>query len=65
MKKKPANCKWVESCRCDLTSIIAKTEYCEECRFYQILDSGVGWCKGLPEPIVVAWCKDICALFKK
>ena len=62
MKEKLSDCcRWKESCDCH--SI--KNIFCESCTFYKFIDSGYGWCKGLPEPIVVAWCKDICSLFKR
>lgn len=61
MKNKPDDCKWAESCDCHRI----KSDYCEKCKFYLGIDSGYGFCKALPEHIVVAWCRDICSLFKK
>jgi len=59
-KEKLNDCKWLESCDC----ISIKNKYCKKCVFYWWLDSGYGYCKALPEHIVVAWCRDICSLFK-
>ena len=49
-------CTMCEGKKCYLT--------CEECLYYRAFDSGWGYCNALPEPIEVAWCKDVCRLFK-
>lgn len=63
-REKYHDCKWIESCDC--TKSVRRsstTKICENCGFYKPIDCAYGWCKGLPEPVVVAWCKDICSLF--
>lgn len=57
---KPSDCKWANSCNCKG----AKTKFCLKCKWYYFIDTGYGYCKALPEHIVVAWCRDICSLFK-
>jgi len=61
MKKivKEIACKWEESCVCNSD----KDSNCFSCRYYFMIDSGYGYCRALPEPTVVAWCKDICSFF--
>lgn len=58
---KPVGCEWHESCVCGIT----KSQHCEKCKFYFWLDSGYGYCRALPEFVVVAWCRDICSLYKE
>lgn len=42
----------------------SKEQSCELCRSYKPIDSALGWCIFNPEPLVVAWCRDICGQFK-
>lgn len=56
-----ADCKWYDCCTCTIT----KPKKCSECTFYCPIDSGYGWCKALPTFEVVAWCRDVCSLFKR
>lgn len=57
-------CEW-EGC-CDCSSFGAnKDKQCEKCSFYYCVDSGYGYCRALPQFIVVAWCRDACSLFKE
>ena len=56
---KPEDCDWGDCCDC----ISIKSQYCETCKWYHGLDSGYGYCVALPNPIVVAWCKDVCSFF--
>lgn len=58
-KEKLIDCKWYESCDC----LSVKSKYCSLCTFYWTIDSGYGFCKALPEHILVPWCRDICSLF--
>ena len=59
-KKKELRCEWQESCICDSR----KSAHCDKCELYYFIDSGFGWCKALPVPTRVAWCRDICGLFR-
>jgi len=59
--KKPIDCKFSDSCNCS----DIKDRCCEKCQWYYRLDSGYGYCKALPEPVIVAWCKDVCSLYKE
>ncbi len=59
-KRGKPNCMFQGSCRCD----VRKGASCMNCRFYLAIDSGWGYCRALPQPIVVGWCKDVCSLFK-
>lgn len=56
------DCEWHDSCDC---SPGKKEQKCEDCFWYKFVDSGYGFCKALPEPIIVGWCRDTCSLFKK
>lgn len=58
--KKTDDCKWKDSCDCGS----GKTSYCEKCRWYYRFDSSFGFCKALPEPTLVAWCKYVCSLYQ-
>ena len=63
-KEVKKNCKWEDSCICESGgSYIHKSIQCQDCKFYFFIDSGTGYCRALPEPVLVAWCKDICSLF--
>ncbi|KKM83683.1 hypothetical protein LCGC14_1306950 [marine sediment metagenome] len=66
-KRKPPmkGCHWENFCKCshDSKEYIEKEDSCSKCPFYLFIDSGYGWCRALPEPIVVAWCKDICSFY--
>lgn len=55
-------CEWQDSCDC--LSKDSKKQKCEACFWYKSFGSGYGFCKALPEPVIVAWCRDICSLFK-
>ncbi len=57
-----AGCRWSDSCDC--LSKDSKKQKCEDCNWYKFVDSGFGFCKALPEPVIVAWCRDICSLFE-
>lgn len=57
----PSSCEWKNSCNCDNK----KQLWCELCKWYWVLDSGYGYCRALPDHIIVAWCRDICSLFAK
>lgn len=59
-KVKPRGCKWEGTCDCS-----GKERSCEDCKHYHCVDSGFGECYALPEIVMVAWCKDTCALFQK
>lgn len=61
MADKPNDCKWQDSCDCEGI----KPLYCQRCKWYSWIDSGYGYCKALPEHIIVAWCRDICSLFNR
>ena len=61
---KESTCEWEECCDCSSPSA-TKDKLCEKCVFYYWVDSGYGYCRALPEFIVVAWCRDVCSLFKK
>jgi len=56
-------CEWQDSCDC--LSKTSKKVKCEDCDWFKRIDSGYGFCKALPEPIPVGWCRDICSLFKE
>ncbi len=58
-KRKPKEC--IQGCRC----YADKKVLCFDCQFYRFIDSGYGYCMGLPTTTVVPWCKDPCALYKK
>lgn len=60
--KKPVDCEWQKS-GCDCESI--KSTTCHNCESYYPSDSGYGWCKALPKFQLVAWCRDVCVLFRK
>lgn len=62
-KKNESFCEFQDSCDCNAKKV--KTISCESCRYYWFIDSGYGYCKALPQPSIVAWCKDICSLFKE
>jgi len=55
-------CKWENSCDCSDPN---KDKSCQECKWYWMVDSGGGYCKALPEHTEVAWCRDVCSLFKE
>lgn len=55
------DCAFKESCICDGI----KDNICEFCSFYQVIDSGYGYCKSLPKPVIIPWCKDICSLYRR
>lgn len=59
-KRRKKDCKWTDSCNCSGE----KHTFCAKCKYYFQVDSGYGFCKALPEFIVVAWCRDVCSLFK-
>jgi len=61
MKNIKSDCISNLFCECNLN----KTESCEQCLWYNFIDSGYGYCKALPTFVQVAWCRDICSLFKK
>lgn len=61
MREKQPDCEWKDSCDC----VLIKTITCENCRFYYFIDSGYGWCKALPAFEEMAWCRDVCGLFKR
>ena len=54
------DCRWSDSCHC---GSIDKRVCCEKCKWYWCIDSGYGYCRAMPEHIVVAWCRDICSLY--
>ena len=60
MKSKKKNCDFEGMCDCNNK---AKSKRCDICTWYSMIDSGYGYCRALPQPIVVAWCKDICSYF--
>jgi hypothetical protein len=49
---------------CDCTKAHGR-EICEECKYYQAIDSGFGYCIGLPQVTTVAWCRITCSIFKE
>ena len=53
-------CEFQDSCNCE----DEKEVTCKNCGYYIPLDSENGCCKALPNPVLVAWCKDICSFFK-
>jgi len=59
-RDKLVGCKWDRVCDCKEI----KSKYCSKCWWYWAIDSGYGYCKALPEYTIVAWCRDICSLFK-
>ena len=59
-RKKTVDCEFGESCKCGV-----KSQFCSKCAYYWWVDSGYGWCRSLPQPSLVAWCKDICSLFRE
>ena len=62
MSKKPIGCKWTDSCVCGEGKGFSNV--CMKCHYYFFVDSGYGYCRALPEHILVAWCRDVCSLFK-
>jgi hypothetical protein len=60
-KKEYQGCEFQDCCNCKIKD---KLNSCEDCKWYLEIDSGYGYCKALPIPVVVGWCKDICSLFK-
>ena len=63
MRKPNKKCQWANFCTtCD--DIKDKQDTCYACEHYSMIDSGYGWCKFNPQPIPVAWCRDICSQFK-
>jgi len=62
MKKgKPISCRWSDCCRCEDD----KSDYCQKCQFYWFIDSGYGYCRALPEFVLVGWCRDVCSLYEE
>lgn len=61
-KERHNNC--VHNDWCDCENII-KEDYCDKCIYYRWVDSGYGYCIGLPTTTITPWCKDPCALYKK
>lgn len=61
MKSKPIDCKWSYSCNCNES----KSIYCASCRFYFPVDSIFGYCKALPEFVLVPWCRDVCSFYQE
>jgi len=59
-KSKGIDCKFSDLCSCES---LYKSTLCQLCRWYFWVDSGCGYCRALPEPSLVAWCKDPCSLF--
>ena len=63
MRKPNKKCQWTDFCTtCD--DIKDKQDTCYACEHYSMIDSGYGWCVFNPQPIPVAWCRDICSQFK-
>ena len=63
-KTRPQDCKLVGACECPTTR---KARTCHFCDYYYswTLFDRYGYCQGLPEPVLVPWCKDVCCLFSK
>jgi len=59
-RKEPPPCEFIESCNC---KELNKTKRCDRCYWFWVLDSGYGYCRALPIPVLVAWCKDPCSLY--
>ncbi len=53
-------CEWDKCCDCHEK----KETTCSACKYYYFIDSGYGYCRALPKPIMVAWCRFTCSLFK-
>lgn len=60
-KEEYDDCEWLDSCKCNA---LDKTDYCGKCRFYFQVDSGYGYCRALPGFVLVAWCRDVCSLYR-
>lgn len=58
-QKEQDDCKWIDCCDCHNYSRIR----CSNCRYYHAIDSGYGYCRAMPEFVVVAWCRVVCSLF--
>jgi hypothetical protein len=64
MTKKINNkCQFSNICGSECEDNDFKKDTCEKCNFYQFIDSASGWCKALPIPVGVSWCKPICYFF--
>ena len=61
-KRDESTCKWDGICKCHSTN---KERRCDKCDFYWWVDSGFGYCRALPEFVVVAWCRDVCSFYKR
>lgn len=62
MRKVNKICQWEDFCTtCD--DIKDKQDTCYACKHYRMIDSGYGWCALYPQPLLVAWCRDICSHF--
>ena len=61
MRKPKKECQWEDFCTiCGGV----KDKICYGCSHYLLIDSGYGWCKFNPEPLIVAWCRDVCSQFR-
>ena len=60
--KPPKGCEWEDSCDCHGNKA---RNTCEQCKWYWVIDSGYGYCRALPKHTSVAWCKDVCSLYKE
>jgi hypothetical protein len=58
--KRKAGCEFRDSCICAND----KELRCDKCHYYWWTDSGYGYCKAMPIPVLVAWCKDFCRFFE-
>jgi hypothetical protein len=63
--KKIKDCKWNCICSCETESNTVSYEHCDDCFFYQMIDSGYGICFVLSEIVSVAWCKRACGLYNE
>ena len=61
-KKESGNCEFDNACDCSSND---KPNTCEKCQFYFWVDSGNGWCRAMPKFEAVAWCRDVCSLYKE
>ena len=57
-----SNCEFNKFCNCGKNY---GTKTCDNCKFYEMIDSGYGYCIALPIPPVVAHCKITCTFFKE
>lgn len=54
-------CPFKNYCNCNRPLSV---NVCERCVYFKSIDSGIGYCIGLPKVETVPWCKIPCALFK-